>query len=125
MKKLLFGLLFVLTSSLSAQSYLRAETFTMGIRSNEYAPISWGESNDCSILIELYATKVVINSKVLQTYYIINQTVNSLEMNTWLCKDLNGTTCKFTMMKLPEYPGFIVCQVDYNDALWFYVCTKE
>ena len=125
MKKLLFGLVLMLASNLSAQSYLRAENFTLGVRQSEYSPITWGESSECSILIELYTTKVVINSKVTQTYHIISQTVNSLEMNTWLCKDANGTTCKFTMMKLPEYPGFIVCQVDYNDALWFYVCVKD
>lgn len=125
MKKLLLGLLLMLASSLSAQSYLRAQSFSMGVRSNEYAPINWGQSNDCSILIELYATKVIIHSKTLQTYHIINQTVNSYDMNTWLCKDLNGITCKFTMMKLPEYPGFMVCQVDYNDALWFYICVQD
>ena len=49
MKKLLFGLVLMLASSLSAQSYLRAETFTMGVRQSEYSPITWGESNECSI----------------------------------------------------------------------------
>lgn len=125
MKKLLLGLGLMLASSLSAQSYLRAETFTLGTRSSEYAPIQWGESNNCSILVELYSTKVVINSKVTQMYYIINQTFSGDEMNTWLCKDVNGITCKFTMMRMYKYPGYMVCQVEYNDAIWFYVCTKE
>lgn len=125
MKKLLFGLLLILTSSLSAQSYLRAKNFTLGTRLNESSPISWGESNDCSILIELYTTKVIINSKTLQTYHIINQSFASENVNTWLCKDIKGTTCKFTMMISPEYPGLLVCQVEYNDALWFYICIKD
>jgi len=125
MKKLLFGLLLMLTSSLSAQSYLRAESFTMGIRLNEYSPIQWGESNVCSILIECYSTKVIINSKVTQTYHVINQSFAGDEMNTWLCKDADGITCKFTMMKMYKYPGFVVCQVEYNDAIWFYVCQQD
>ena len=126
MKKLFFGLLFMLASSLSAQSYLRAESFTMGVRQSEVSPITWGETNKCSILIELYETKVVINSKVLQTYYVINPVFNvEPGVVSWMCKDLSGNVCKFTMMKLPKYPGFIICQVDYNDAVWFYVCTKN
>lgn len=125
MKKILFGLLLLLTSTLQGQSYLRASSFTMGVRVSEYSPITWGESNECSILIECYTTKVIINSKVQQNYHVINQTYNSVNMNTWLCKDVNGVTCKFTMMKLDEYPGFIICQVDYNDAVWFYVCTQD
>jgi len=115
----------MLASSLSAQSYLRAETFTMGIRSNEYSPIQWGESNACSILVELYETKVVINSKVTQTYYVVNQAYNGNGIVSWMCKDANGVMCKFVMMNMVEYPGYLVCQVEYNDALWFYVCTKE
>jgi len=125
MKKLLFGLVLMLASSLSAQSYLRAETFTLGTRQSEYAPIQWGESSDCSILVELYAAKVIIHSKVTQTYHIINQTFSSDDMNTWLCKDANGITCKFTMMRMYKYPGFMVCQVEYNDAIWFYVCQQN
>lgn len=125
MKKFILGLLFVLSSSLSAQTYLRAETFTIGIRSSESSPIQWGESNPCSILIECYSTKVVINSKVTQTYHVINQSFSGDEINSWLCKDVNGTTCKFTIMKMYKYPGFVVCQIEYNDALWFYVCVKE
>jgi len=126
MKKLFFGLLFMLASSLSAQSYLRAESFTMGVRQSEVSPIVWGETNECSILIELYETKVIINSKVLQTYYVINQVLDTTPgVRTWMCKDLNGNTCKFTMMYLIKYPGFTICQVDYNDAVWFYVCTKN
>jgi len=125
MKKILVLLFLTLVSSLQAQSYLRAQTFTVGLRSSEYSQISWGESNDCSILVECYPTKVVINSKVTQTYHIINQTLASDERSTWLCKDMNGITCKFTMMKLSEYPGFIVCQVDYNDVVWFYICVSD
>lgn len=126
MKKLFFGLLFMLASSLSAQSYLRAESFSMGVRQSEGSPITWGETTECSILIELYETKVVINSKVLQTYYVINQITNFTPgVVSWMCKDLNGTTCKFTMMRMEKYPGYMVCQVDYNDAIWFYVCTKN
>ena len=125
MKKILFGLLLLLTSTLQGQFYLRASSFTIGLRASEYSPITWGESSECSILIECYTTKVIINSKVQQNYHIINQTYNSVNMNTWLCKDVNGVTCKFTMMKLDEYPGFMICQVEYNDAVWFYVCTSD
>jgi len=125
MKKLLLGLLLMLAFNIQAQSYLRAETFTMGTRSSEYAPIQWGESNSCSILVELYAAKVIIHSKVTQTYHIISQTFAGDEMNTWLCKDANGITCKFTMMRMYKYPGFMVCQVEYNDAIWFYVCQQN
>ena len=125
MKKLLFGLVLMLASSLSAQSYLRAETFTLGTRSSEYAPINWGESNVCSILIELYETKVIINSKVTQTYYVVNQAYSGNGIVSWMCKDVNCNMCKFVMMNMVEYPGYLVCQVEYNDALWFYVCTKE
>ena len=125
MKKLLFGLLLMVVSSLQAQTYLRAETFTMGVRSSENAPIQWSESTPCSILVECYATKVIINSSTNQSYHIINQTYAAPDMNTWLCKDANGITCKFTMMRMYKYPGFMVCQVEYNDAIWFYVCTQE
>jgi len=125
MKKILFGLLLLITSALQGQTYLRASNITIGVRASEYSPITWGPSNECNILIECYPTKVTINSKVLQNYHVINQIASSTNLSSWLCKDKNGVTCKFTMMKLDEYPGFVICQVDYNDAVWFYVCTRD
>ena len=131
MKKLFFLFLIFSFTSLLAQSngvrYLRAHNVSMGVRNNENSPVKeWIlDGEEVNILIELHTTKVIIYSKEVQNYYIINQVSYSGESVKWLCKDKNAISCYLRMDYDLDYPGFMSVAVEYNDLLWFYICTHE
>jgi len=132
MKKiLLIALLMFSTIATFAQSsgptYLRAYKFTMGQRASKGADVTWTvDGRDVNILIELYTTKVVINSKTKQSYHIINQVFDEPGNNVvWKCKDADGLTCYIKMGFDAKYPELVAFHVEYDDILWFYICTKD
>jgi len=130
MKTLLLSFLMLFSINIFAQSsptYLRAHTFSMGVRETKGKQINWVTNNDeCSILIECYTTKVVINSKQLQTYYIVNQEYTPVEGQVmWRCKNADGYSCNIKMTTDPKYPQFLAFEVEFDDALWFYICSKN
>ena len=106
--------------------YLRAENVTLGFRTNENTEITWfDEQNECSILVECYKTKIIINSQKLQTYYILYQLSHDEQTTVWRCKSLNGTTCNVRMSSDPVYPGLLALMVEFDDAVWFYICKRD
>jgi hypothetical protein len=129
MKTLLLSFLMLFSLNIFAQDqpfYLRAENVTLGFRTNENTEITWfDEQNDCSILVECYKTKIIINSQKLQTYYILYQLSHDEQTTVWRCKSLNGTTCNVRMSSDPMYPGLLALMVEFDDAVWFYICKRD
>jgi hypothetical protein len=129
MKTLLLSFLMLFSLNIFAQDqpfYLRAENVTLGFRTNENTEITWfDEQNDCSILVECYKTKIIINSQKLQTYYILYQLSHDEQTTVWRCKSLNGTTCNVRMSSDPVYPGLLALMVEFDDAVWFYICKRD
>jgi hypothetical protein len=131
MKKLLFLLLLVSFTSLFSQEskivYLRAQSASMGVRQDENSPVSeWiVDGKEVNILVELHQTKVVIYSNTTQNYYVVNAVDAAEGSSRWLCKDKDGKSCYVLMVFKEEYPDLITIAVEYNDLVWFYICTRE
>ena len=129
MKTLLLSFLMLFSINIFAQDqpfYLRAKNVTLGFRTNENTEITWfDEQKECSILVECYKTKIIINSQKLQTYHILYQLSHDEETTVWRCKSLDGTTCNVRMSSDPEYPGLLALMVEFDDAVWFYICTRD
>lgn len=108
-------------------SYLRAKTVSIGFREYAGSEITWTKSGEeCSILVECYITKVIINSQKLQTYHILYPITTEVPYQfAWRCKDLEANTCNLKMTSDPKYPGLVAVEVEYDDAIWFYICTKD
>jgi hypothetical protein len=131
MKKLFFFLFFFSLTSIFAQEakvvYLRASLGSMGIRDDEFSGVKeWLiEGHEVNILIELHQTKVIIHSKEEQSYHVINQVENIPTSSKWLCKDKEGKSCYIALKTDPKYPGLVNVAIEYNDMVWFYICTKD
>lgn len=131
MKKLFFFFfLFSLTSIFAQNStvtYLRASLCTMGIRDNEASGVKEWIINgkEVNILVELHGTKAIIHSNEVQLYYVVKLVEELTYSNKWLCKDKEGKNCYIGMKTDPKYPGLINLSVEYDDLIWFYICTKE
>jgi hypothetical protein len=131
MKKLLLLFLLVSFTSLFSQeskiTYLRAHQASMGVRPDENSAVSeWiVDGREVNILVELHQTKVVIYSKTTQNYYVVNPVDASPGSSRWLCKDSDGKSCYVVMVFKEEYPDLITIAVEYNDLVWFYICTRE
>ena len=107
--------------------YMRAQNVSMGVRPDENSAVSsWIlDGQECNILIELHPTKVIIYSKKTQTYRIVSQLPTQGNTFGWFCKDEDGISCHFKMISDPQYSGFMVLAVEYNDAVWFYIASHE
>jgi hypothetical protein len=131
MKKLFFFLFFFSLTSIFAQDakvvYLRATIGSMGVRDDEFSGVKEWIINgrEVNILIELHQTKVIIHSKEQQSYHVINQVENIPTSSKWLCKDKEGKSCYIALKTDPEYPGLVNVAIEYNDMVWFYICTQD
>ena len=132
MKKfLIFLFLLVSITNLFSQenkiTYLRAHNASMGIRLDENSPVTeWIVDNkEVNILVELHQTKVVIYSKKTQNYYVVNKVDATLGTSKWLCKDSEGKSCYIAMHFDESHPNLTTLAVEYDDLVWFYICTKE
>ena len=131
MKTLLLSFFMVIGINMFGQTtqptYLRAQTVSLGFRETVGSEITWTKNGEeCSILVECYATKVIINSQKLQTYHILyTLTTEVPNQAAWRCKDLGASTCNVKMTSDPKYPGLVAMEVEYNDVIWFYICTRD
>jgi hypothetical protein len=131
MKKLFFFLFFFSLTSIFAQEakvvYLRASLGSMGIRDDEFSGVKEWLINgrEVNILIELHQNKVIIHSKDQQSYHVINQVENVQYSKKWLCKDKEGKSCYIALKTDPKYNGLINVAIEYDDMVWFYICTQE
>jgi hypothetical protein len=131
MKNLLFLLLLFSFTSLFSQEtkvhYLRAQVASMGTREDEFSGVSeWiVEGREVNILVELHETKVIIYSPKTQNYYIIKQVEKEVNSWKWLCRDNDAKSCYIALRTNPDHPGLVTVAVEYNDLVWFYICSHE
>ena len=131
MKKLLFLLLLVSFTSLFSQeskvTYLRAHNASMWLRQDENSPVTeWiVDGKEVNILVELHQTKVVIYSKTTQNYYVVNAVDAAIGSSRWLCKDSEAKSCYVAMHFDERYPDLMTLAIEYNDLIWFYICSQE
>lgn len=124
MKKLLAALLLGLVINLSsAQSFLRAKQFTVGIK--KQSGISWNAPTPSEVLIVVGETKINIHSKVKQEYRKVALLEQTKTTSKWRSVDAEGKACNIFMFTLPKYPGYLYVGVEYNDVIWYYTTTFE
>ena len=99
----------------------------MGVRDNEDSPVrEWiVDGKEVNILIELHQTKVIIYSNTTQNYYVINPVEAAGTSKRWLCKDRDGKSCYVAMHFDERYPSLMTFAIEYNDLIWFYICSQE
>jgi hypothetical protein len=99
----------------------------MGVRVDENSPVSeWiVDGKEVNILVELHQTKVVIYSNTTQNYYVVNAVDAAEDSSRWLCKDKDAKSCYVAMYFNENYPNLMTLAVEYNDLVWFYICTQE
>lgn len=129
-KTLMTFLLSFVTLTTFAQSsdilYLRAHTVSMGTRVTSGEPIEWiVDGKEVNILIEAHQNKVTIHSQKLQTYYVINKESDEQYKKVWKCKNLDGLTCFVKIQSDPKYPGLMALEIEFDDMMWFYICSAE
>lgn len=129
MKKILLFILILISVNLFSQDqpyYLRAHSASFGVRTTQGEPLNWiYQKQECSILVECYKNRMVINSKVLQTYHILNQIPTEGTKLVWKCRNIEGSTCNVEFNSIPEYPGLLSVLVEFDDMVWFYICTEN
>ena len=129
MKKIFLLLLLLISVNVFSQNqpyYLRAHNVSFGIRETQGDPVNWiHQKQECSILVECYKNKLVINSKELQTYHILYQTVSEDNKQSWKCRNIEGSTCNVEMNSDPKYPGLLSILVEFDDMVWFYICSEN
>ena len=131
MKNLLFlFLIFSFTSLFSQETqvhYLRAQVASMGVREDENSGVSkWlVEGREVNMLVELHQTKVIIYSQKTQNYYIIKQVEQEPNSWKWLCRDNEAKSCYVALRTSSEYPNLMTVAIEYNDLVWFYICSHE
>jgi len=124
MKKLLTALLLALAVNLaSAQHFLRAKQFTLGVKKT--SGISWQTPTTSEILIVVENTKLVIHSKVKQEYRKISLLEQTATTSKWRSSDAEGKLCNIFMFTLPDAPGYFYVGVEYNDVIWYYTTVFE
>lgn len=131
MKKF-FTFLFLLASFVGFSqenkiTYLRAHKGSMGVRQNINSPVSeWiVDGKDVNILVELHQTKIVIYSKTTQNYYVVNAVEAPLGVSKWFCKDSEAKSCYVSLIFSEKHAGLVSLAVEYDDMIWFYICSKE
>ena len=128
MKKILSILLFVLVSVSSyAQSnlFLRASTVTLGLRYEQGAEISWGETKPVNVLIKITQTTATVFSQTTQEYHLVSVVSKTENATTYRCTNSEGKLCNLIVMPAPDEPGRILFVVEFSDTVWYYKCRVD
>lgn len=128
MKSLFLFLTFLIVSlnSFSQQppTYARAYLWSIGYRSQETDNIVWNpESVPCDILIRFDEKEVVVYSKTVQRYHIIQKIVNIKNSSIYRMVDSNGVVCNYYVGNLDS--GALYISIEYQDISWVYFISIE
>ena len=128
MKKLitLFTLLFLTLTTIAQTAHARAYQFLVGHRDFSTNEIVWnGTPTTCNILIEIKDNDIVIYSKTIQHYHVIQKLNESSEGDVmYRMSDSQGTKCNFYMGPI-EGSQSVYIAIEYNDYSWMYTCVDE
>jgi len=128
MKKLitLFTLLFLTLTTIAQTAHARAYQFLVGHRDFSTNEIVWnGTPTTCNILIEIKDNDIVIYSKTIQHYHVIQKLNESNEGDVmYRMSDSQGTKCNFYMGPI-EGSQSVYIAIEYNDYSWMYTCVDE
>jgi hypothetical protein len=126
MKKFILTLLLVFTTLFSfAQrevEFARTYSLLLGVK-NYKSEVTWGEVQECDILVQIEKSKVTIYSDRPQEYYVIDILSDESNYSKWLMSDPRGVKC-WLYMGVTENNDYYM-GIEYNDYVWFYMIKPQ
>lgn len=126
MKKFILTLLLVFTTLFSfAQrevEFARANSLLLGVK-NYKSEVTWGEIQECDILVQIEKSKLTIYSDRPQEYYVIEILESQNDYSKWLMSDPRGVKC-WVYMGVTE-DGEYFMGIEYSDYVWFYIIKPQ
>ena len=125
MKKFILFFLVMITSLISFSQeirFARANSVLLGSK-NFKSEVTWGEAQDCDLLVKIEQSKVTIYSDRPQEYRVINTIEQQEDYSKWLMSDTRGVNCWFYMGVTEDGQYFV--GIEYNDYVWFYLITPQ
>lgn len=125
MKKFILLFLVMITSLISFSQeirFARANSVLLGSK-NFKSEVTWGEAQDCDLLVKIEQSKVTIYSDRPQEYRVINTIEQQEDYSKWLMSDTRGVNCWFYMGVTEDSQYFV--GIEYNDYVWFYLITPQ
>jgi len=115
MKKFILTLLLAFTTLFSfAQrdvEFARTYSLLLGVK-NYKSEVTWGEVQECDILVQIEKSKVTIYSLTDESNY-----------SKWLMSDPRGVKC-WLYMGVTENNDYYM-GIEYNDYVWFYMIKPQ
>ena len=125
MKKFILTLLVMVTSLITFSQeirFARANSVILGSKDRN-SEVTWGEGQDCDLLVKIEQSKVTVYSDRPQEYRVINTIVQEETYSKWLMSDARGINCWFYMGVTEDSSYFL--GIEYNDYVWFYIITPQ
>jgi hypothetical protein len=126
MKKILTILLLLLltTYGFSQPTYVRAYSFSYGIKNDSTGKVDWSESIKTNVLIKYLNNTITIYSKDEQVYRTIGGGEKLSESTKFLCVDPDGKRC-FTYVGHNLETNTLYLLIEYTDISWIYLNVPE
>jgi len=126
MKKILTVLLlFLLTNYVFSQpEYVRAYSFSVGIRNDSTGKKDWDKSTNSNVLIKYDGNTITIYSKEEQVYRTISSGEKLDESTKFLCVDPDGKKCYIYIGHNLE-TNTLYLLIEYGDISWVYLTKPE
>lgn len=126
MKKFILLLLLVFSTLFSFSQrqieFARANSLLLGAKDYN-SEVTWGELQECDILVQIEKSKVTIYSDRPQEYYVVDILEDEPTYSKWLMSDPRGIKC-YVYMGVTE-DGDYFMGVEYNDYVWFYMIKPQ
>lgn len=126
MRKILTIILLLLltTYGFSQPTYVRAYSFSYGIKNDTTGKLDWGASTKTNILIKYQGSIITIYSKNEQVYRTIGIGEKLSESTKFLCVDPDGKKCLIYLgHNLETNTMYLI--IEYSDISWIYLTIPE
>lgn len=126
MRKILTIILLLLltTYGFSQPTYVRAYSFSYGIKNDTTGKLDWEASTKTNILIKYQGSIITIYSKNEQVYRTIGIGEKLSESTKFLCVDPDGKKCLIYLgLNLETNTMYLI--IEYSDISWIYLTIPE
>lgn len=126
MRKILTILVLILLTNygFSQATYVRAYSFSYGIKNESTGKVDWSESTYTNVLIKYLNSVITIYSKDEQVYRTIGSGEKLSESTKFLCIDPDGKRC-FTYLGHNLETNTLYLLIEYTDISWIYLTIPE
>jgi hypothetical protein len=124
MKKILIFLFLLLSNLVYSQNplFARAYQFSVGYKNENNETVWQGKPTECNILIRFDDNELIIYSKEIQKYHMINKVDSKDGTTLYLMSDIKGLTCNYYLGKTKDS---VFVLIEYLDISWVYFIELE